>query len=79
MIGSTPYATLAAAYSAATSGATIMLLDVNMAGNLTVDKDVVLDGGYNASFTAKSGQPTALSGALTVNTGSLTVRDIAVM
>jgi hypothetical protein len=80
MIGSTPYATLADAYTAATSGATIKLMDINMAGTLAVDKDVVLDGGYNnALFTTKSGQPTTLSGPLTVNTGILTVADIAVM
>jgi hypothetical protein len=80
MIGTTPYATLAEAYTAATSGATIKLKDVNMAGNLTVDKDVVLYGGYNnALFTTKSGQPTTLSGPLTVSTGILTVADIAVM
>jgi len=80
-IGTTTYATLAAAYTAAaTSGDTIKLKDVNMAGNLTVDKDVVLDGGYNdALFTTKSGQPTTLSGPLTVSTGILTVADIAVM
>jgi hypothetical protein len=80
MIGTTPYATLAEAYTVATSGQTIKLKDVNMAGNLTVDKVVVLDGGYNdALFSTKSGQPTTLSGPLTVSTGILTVGDIAVM
>jgi hypothetical protein len=78
-IGTTDYPTLAAAYSAAIDGDTIMLLDANMAGNLTIDKIVALDGGYNPSFNGKSGNPTSLSGALTVGTGNLTVADIAVM
>jgi hypothetical protein len=79
MIGSAGYATLPAAYSAAASGTTIMLMDSVITDILTVDKDIFLDGGYNASFTAKTGQPTTLSGAITINTGSLTVSDVAVM
>jgi hypothetical protein len=78
-IGTTDYPTLTAAYTAAIDGDTIMLLDANMADNLTIDKIVALDGGYNASFNGKTGNPTALSGPLTVSTGSLTVNDIAVL
>jgi hypothetical protein len=79
MINTTGYPTLSMAYSSAAGGATIMLMDSNIVGDLTVDKDIVLDGGYDASFTAKTGQPTTLSGILTVTTGTLTAADIAVM
>ncbi len=78
-IGSTGYATLASAYSLAASGAIIKLIDSSMSGPLTIGKIIVLDGGYDASFATKTGQPTTLSGILTVTTGSLTVADIEVM
>jgi hypothetical protein len=79
MIGSTPYDTLASAYTLAASGATIKLFGGNMTGNLTVDKAIVLDGGYDAAFNVKTALPTTLSGVITVSTGSLTVDDLAVM
>jgi hypothetical protein len=79
MIGPTPYSNLTAAYSAAASGATIMLMESNITADLTVNKDIVLDGGYNASFTAKTGQPTTLSGVVTVSAGSMTVDGLAIM
>ena len=80
-IDTTGYTTLSSAYSnAATSGTTtILLMDISMAGPLTIDKNIVLDGGYDALFNAKTGQPTMISGALTITTGSLTVADVAVM
>jgi hypothetical protein len=77
--GSTGYPTLAAAYTAATTGSTIMLIDGTMTGGLTIDKDITLDGGYDAAFGLKTGNPTILTGGLTVGTGVLTVSDIAVM
>jgi hypothetical protein len=79
MIGSTGYPTLAAAYTAAVNGNTIILVDATMTGGLTIDKTITLDGGYDAAFGLKTGNPTILTGGLTVGTGVLTVSDIAVM
>jgi hypothetical protein len=80
MIGSTGYPTLAAAYAAAITGNTIMLVDATMTGGLTIDKNITLDGGYPAGFgIPKTGNPTILTGGLTVGTGVLTANDIAVM
>jgi hypothetical protein len=80
MIGSTGYPTLAAAYTAAVNGNIIMLVDATMTGGLTIDKVISLDGGYTAGFGGtKTGNPTILTGGLTVGTGVLTASDIAVM
>ena len=79
MIGTTGYVTLNAAYAAAAGGATIKIIDSNIAGDLTIDKIVTFDGGYDATLLVKAGAPTVLAGVITVSTGSFTSSDIAIM
>lgn len=77
-IGATGYATLADAYTAAASGAQILLLDGDLGESLTVTKSVVLKGGYNAGFTAPTGLFTNLTAPLTVSSGTLTISTVVV-
>jgi len=80
-IGTTDYNSLAAAYTAAGSVATIMTPDVTLLEdfNMSLGKDITLDGGYDSLFQVKTGQPTSLQGTLTIASGSLTVDSLAIM
>jgi hypothetical protein len=80
-IGTTDYPSLTAAYTAAAPVATIMTPDVTLLEdlNMYLGKDITLDGGYDAFFQAKTGQPTSLHGTLTIATGSLTAEGLAIM
>jgi hypothetical protein len=81
MIGTTGYPSLTAAYTAAATVATIMTADVTLVEdfNMSLGKDITLDGGYDALFQTLTGQPTSLQGTLTIATGSLTVEGLAIM
>jgi hypothetical protein len=82
MIGTTGYISLNAAYTAAlTPGTTtILALDAELPEDLAVGsgKDIILIGGYNTAFNARTGNPTILKGLLTIGAGSLTVDGLAV-
>jgi hypothetical protein len=82
MIGTTGYISLNAAYTAApTPGpTTILALDAELPEDLAVGsgKEIILIGGYNTAFNARSGNPTILKGLLTIGNGSLTVDGLAV-
>lgn len=77
IVGGLGYSTLAAAYleAAKSATATIKTLDTTLTENLTLDKPVaiILQGGWNTTFTGKSGLPTVLDGLLTIRNGKLTV------
>lgn len=80
-IGLTGYDSLAAAYAAAGSGDTILLLDTEMPdAGFTLDrgKSITLKGGYRNDYSGKSGLPSILRGVLTISTGSLTVESLVV-
>lgn len=78
VIGAVGYLTLREAYLAAEIGATIMALDTVLPESLTVNKQLILKGGYTADYRGRSGNQTVLKGALTIGTGSLIVDALAV-
>lgn len=80
-IGLTGYDSLAAAYAAAGTSDTILLLDTEMPdAGFTLDqgKSITLKGGYRNDYSGKSGLPSTLKGVLTISTGSLTVESLVV-
>jgi hypothetical protein len=79
-IGAVEYPTLNAAYNAAPAAGvtTIMTQDALLNESLTVNKLLKIIGGYNITYTGRTGQPTELEGILTIGTGTLTVEGVAV-
>ncbi len=79
-INGTGYLTLNFAYSAADPVATIQTLDGVLTENLDLseDKNITLQGGYNPQYSARSGMPTVLSGSLIIRNGQLTVDQLAI-
>jgi hypothetical protein len=80
-ISTTGYDSLAAAYTGATSTATILTLDSMMpdAGlTLNLDKAIAIKGGYKADYSGKSGLPTLLDGPLKISKGKLAVENLVV-
>jgi hypothetical protein len=77
MIGSAGYTSLNAAYTAASTTAvtTILTLDTDLVESLTIDngKWINLIGGYDGSYSGRTGIMTGLKGALIIGNGSLTV------
>ena len=73
----TGFDTLQLAYASATS--TIYALNSIFSGDWTLDKgkDIVLTGGYQADYAARTGF-TTLSGKLTIKNGSLRVDGLKV-
>lgn len=76
-IGENGYASLNEAYGAAslTGTTTILTLDADLPEGLVMDKgkNIVLIGGYNAYYRARTGILTGLAEALSIVSGSLTV------
>jgi len=79
-IGTNGYASLASAYSAATTGDVLRALDTEMNEDLTFDqnKAVTLKGGFSTDFSTTSGLPTVLKGVLRIANGRLTIEGLAV-
>lgn len=54
------------------------MLDAELQENLTVNKSLTLIGGYNTTYTGRTGQRTVLHGKLLIRGGMLTVNGVAV-
>jgi parallel beta-helix repeat protein len=80
-IGNAGYTTIFEAYDSASisTKTTIKTLDTDLAEALIMDKgkEIILMGGYNSDYNARTGIPTTLNG-VTVATGSLTVDRLAI-
>jgi hypothetical protein len=72
------YATLADAVTAASPGDEIWTLGAQLDGALLLDKTIALLGGWNATYTGKSGLPTLLNGDLTIQNGDSSMETIDV-
>jgi hypothetical protein len=74
MISLIGYSSFASAYVAALGPVTtIMLLEDTLQLSTTINKSLVVQGGYNADFTRSTNGYTTLRGTLTIGTGKLTV------
>jgi photosystem II stability/assembly factor-like uncharacterized protein len=79
----TPYATLLAAYNAAATSDTVIMLKEGEPGsalgtlNANADKSVTLRGGYNAAYTANSGS-TVILGPVTLGSGMVIFDNVGV-
>jgi len=60
---------LADALSAANPGVEIRTLGMQLNGNFVLDRNIFLNGGYDATYQGKSGTPTILNGSQTVTGG----------
>jgi hypothetical protein len=72
------YATLAEAITAASSGNEIWTLGTQLDGAVLLNKTITLLGGWNATYTGKSGLPTLLNGDLTIQNGNPSTETIDV-
>ena len=75
-IGTTPYNSLQAAYSAASSGNEIMVQGIMLTESLTANNiniPVTLKGGYDCGFNTNYGNVTAVKGSITTNAGAGTI------
>lgn len=79
-IGANGYTSLTSAYTAATTGSTIIALDTEMPENLTLDQNkmVTLKGGYSTDFTTRSGLTTVLKGTLRISSGRINMEGFVV-
>jgi hypothetical protein len=79
-IGVVGYPTLNAAYTAASTIGTTTILTLNAVQNesLTVNKFLKIIGGYNPTYSDRTGSPTGLKGVINIGTGSLIVDGLAV-
>lgn len=73
------YTTLQEAYDAAIDGDIIQVQDVQLVEDIyiSLDKTLVIDGGYNSDYTAKVGN-TRLKGQMTISNGRVTVKDFVI-
>lgn len=78
-IGLDGYASINAAYTASpsTGSTTILVLNDLLQENLTINKNIILNGGYNATYSGKTGS-TKLKGTLLIRSGSLTVNGLII-
>jgi len=76
-INDSPYATLVDALAQAGVGSEILLRDLQHDGTVVLNKDIVLNGGWDASFLVK-GSSSLLNGSLTVLSGNATVDTVSV-
>lgn len=73
------YSTLWEAYDAAIDGDIIQVQDVQLIEDIyiSLDKTVVIDGGYNSDYSAKTGK-TRLKGEMTISNGRVTLGDFII-
>lgn len=71
------YSTIQDAYNGAMDGDIIQIQDMQLFEDLYLhtDKAVVIDGGYNNDYSAKTGK-TRLKGLMTIGNGTVTVKDL---
>jgi len=74
-----PYGTIQAAYNAAATGDTILIMSAELTESLSCDRgvSVVLDGGYDVDYTSNTGV-TTIKGDLTISNGDVTVSNLAI-
>lgn len=72
------YDTLLSAYNEAQSSDTLKLLEDTLLIGTTINKALILEGGYRADFTRTVSGYTTLDGTLTIGSGSLVVDRIVV-
>lgn len=72
------YATLAGALAEAAAGAELLILGIQHDGAVSLNKKLVLNGGWNATYQAKSGLPTTLNGDLTNQNGDSSAEALVV-
>jgi len=70
------YSTLAEAITAASSGNEIWILGTQLDGAVFLGKSIILQGGWNATYTGKSGLPTLVQGDVTIQVGDSSVETI---
>jgi len=76
-----PYDSISAAYTDAIDGDTIQSQAIHFIDNVTVDKNITLDGGYDCQIAQKLGNTTikgVIDPAITVTTGSVTFEGISI-
>lgn len=73
------YSTLTQAIVAALANAEILLLDTQHDGEVTLDKNLKLVGGWNTTYSVKSGMHSVLKGNVTVTGGNSTAETLLVL
>ncbi len=75
--GVTPvyFSTLQEAYTASDAGATIQIQTLSLTEELTINKSIVLQGGYDCNFTTVIGS-TTINGDVTISNGIVTIENI---
>jgi YD repeat-containing protein len=75
--GTTPvyYSTLQDAYNAAPDGATIQSRVYNFTGDLNINRNLTLEGGYDCNYSSPPAGFTTLQGMLTTSAGTLTIKN----
>jgi hypothetical protein len=73
------YSSIQNAYAGLYSGDVLQIQADDFSGNLTLDqnKSIYLDGGYICDFSSNTGY-TAISGTLTISSGSVTVSNLII-
>jgi hypothetical protein len=72
------YATLGSALADAGAGQELLLQGMLYTGAVSLDSDLFLNGGWDATFTAPSGTPTTLQDGLTVAAGDVQLENLTV-
>ncbi len=72
-IGDTYYGSLTEAITAAASGATIKALAVDLNGSVSVNKSLILNGGYDCYYSSTTTGPTAIGGNVAIENGTFNV------
>jgi hypothetical protein len=80
---SAPFSTVLAAYNAASDGNTILIRDNTMTSKpfedaLTIDKNIVINGGLTPGFSSNVSGKTVTNGPLRIKGGSLRVRNVVI-
>jgi hypothetical protein len=72
------HSALATALSEAESGNEIDMLDTQLDGLFMLNTGILLSGGWNTTFTGKSGMQTVLNGGLTIQSGDSSANGLEV-
>jgi hypothetical protein len=75
------YSSLQPAYNSASTGNTIQAQAMELPSeslNMGMGKTILIEGGYDASYSSNSGGYTTMTGALNLDTGALTVENLII-